>query len=119
MNKIDFIANVRHIAWVSYQIAAEQPYNEKINEDQLESLTDGVTFMLMHPYLSPRENHDNWMQMKTSQGWVYGDVKNLGKKTHPNLVPFDKLSEIEKRKDVADILAHQAAIKLWNSIHGE
>jgi len=119
MNKIDFIANVRHIAWVSFQIAANQESNEKINDDQLESLKDGIAYMLNHSYLTPEENHANWMKKKIAQGWIYGAIKDFEKKTHPDLVPFDKLPEIEKRKDVADILSHRAAIYLWHEIHGK
>ena len=33
MNKIDFIANIRHIGWATYQIAAGKPYNEEMNQD--------------------------------------------------------------------------------------
>ena len=34
MERKEFIAEVRHIGWVAYQIAVGQEYNEKINEDQ-------------------------------------------------------------------------------------
>ena len=119
MNKIGFIANVRHIAWVSSQIAAGHEYNEEINEDQLKSLEDGIGFMLKHPYATPRENHENWMRMKNIQGWVYGAINDFENKTHPDLVPFDQLPEIEKRKDAADIIAHRLGIELWDSIHGK
>lgn len=119
MNKIGFIANVRHIAWVSFQIAAGQEYNEEINEDQLKSLENGIEFVLKHPYVTPRENHENWMKMKKTQGWVYGDTKDFENNTHPDLVPFDELPEIEKRKDISDIIVHKLGIELWNSIHGK
>lgn len=116
MEKIEFIAEVRHIAWVAYQIAAGQPYNEEINKDQYESLLDGVKFMLENPSITPKENHDNWMKMKITQGWTFGEVKSFEKKTHPDLVPFDELPEIEKRKDIADGVSHRLALKLWNRI---
>lgn len=116
MNKIDFIANVRHIGWVTYQVAAGQPYNKEINNDQLESLRNGIAFMLDNPKVTPEENHENWMRMKVKQGWVYGKVKDFDKKTHPDLVPFGDLPIIEKKKDIADIVSHNLAVDLWNKL---
>ena len=37
--------------------------------------------------------HNAWMEMKISQGWVYGSKRNTQKKTNPLLIPFDELSE--------------------------
>lgn len=120
MNKNAFIAEVRHIGWVAYQIAAGQDYNEEINEDQLKSLMDGIDYLEQYErehgrFPTPEENHNNWMQMKVSQGWVYGEIKDFDKKTHPDLVPFDELLDIEKRKDVSAMVIHRLASELWNS----
>ena len=90
----EFIAAVRHIGWVYYQIAANQPYNEIINKDQMESLLNGIKYADEHPDITPEENHNNWMKEKTRQGWVYGPVKDFEKKIHPDLVPFDQLPDI-------------------------
>ncbi len=116
MNKIEFIANIRHIGWVTYQIAAGQPYNEKINQDQYESLVDGIIFALENPDITPEENHNNWMKMKVKQGWIYGNVKDFDKKTHPDLVPFNELPDIEKRKDIADSISHKMALDLFTKL---
>lgn len=113
MKREEFIAEIRHIGWVAYQIAVGQPYNEQINEYQLTSLLDGVQFQDEHPDNTPEQNHDNWMRMKIEQGWVYGKVKDFDKKTHPDLVPFDELSEVEQRKDINDATVHRLASDLW------
>lgn len=114
MEREEFIAEVRHIGWVAYQIAVGQKYNEKINEDQMASLLDGIDFMDANPNITPEENHNNWMEMKESQGWVYGEVKDFEKKTHPDLVPFDELPVVEQRKDINDAVIHRLAVELWN-----
>jgi hypothetical protein len=117
MNKIEFIANIRHIGWVTYQIAAGQPYNEQINKDQYESLVDGIKFALDNPNITPEENHNNWMKMKVKQGWVYGEIKDFDKKTHPDLIPFNELPAIEQRKDIGDSTSHRMALELWNKLN--
>ena len=117
MNEVEFITAVRHLSWVSYQIAAGQPYNEVINADQEESLEDGVTNQLESPGLTSEASHRNWVDMKYEQGWVYGPVKDFDKKTHPNLVAFMDLPDVEKMKDLAGTTAHRMALDLWNKLN--
>ena len=37
--------------------------------------------------------HNAWMEMKVSQGWVYGSKRSVKKKTNPMLKPFNELSD--------------------------
>ena len=39
------------------------------------------------------------MQEKINDGWVYGEVKDAEKKTHPCIVPFEELPEFQQKKD--------------------
>lgn len=116
MSREEFIAAVRHIGWVYYQIAAGQSYNENPNEDQIKSSLDAVRYADENLNTSPEQTHDNWMRMKVSQGWKYGPVKDFNLKTHPDLVPFDDLPDVEKRKDIASHVGHKMASKLWEQI---
>lgn len=43
--------------------------------------------------------HERWVKQKFLQGWSYGEKKNDDKKTHPDLVEWDRLSSIAKKKD--------------------
>lgn len=43
--------------------------------------------------------HENWARSRMDQGWVYGPARNDAEKTHPCLVPYDQLSEVEKEYD--------------------
>jgi hypothetical protein len=116
MKEEEFIAHVRHIAWISYQIAAGQPWNKKINEDQMESLLDGIQYLRNHPEATPETNHENWRREKLRQGWKYGKKKDFRTKRHPDLVAYDQLSRVERRKDMADMIIHEEAERLWNKI---
>ena len=113
IDKNIFIADVRHIGWVAYQIAVGQKYNEEINNDQLESLLNGIEYLEENPECTPEENHNNWMKEKIRQGWVYGDVKDFELKTHPDLIPFDELPVVEQRKDISDAIIHKMAVQMW------
>lgn len=46
-----------------------------------------------------RIEHSRWSWDKRLNGWIFGNVKDKQKKTHPGLIPYDDLSEPEKEKD--------------------
>lgn len=117
MDKVEFITAVRHLSWVSYQIAIGQVYNKSINADQAESLSDGVRYQLEHPGIVSEESHRNWVAMKHLQGWTYGPVKDFDMKTHPNLVDFTELPDVEKLKDLMSTTAHRMALDLWDELN--
>lgn len=110
----EFIARARHLVWIGYQIGAGQDYNLDLNDDQMQSLLDGVRYQDENPDNTPEENHNNWMKQKIAQGWTYGPVKDFEKKTHPDLVPYDELPKVEQRKDFMDKEAHVAACRLFD-----
>lgn len=43
--------------------------------------------------------HEVWAESRLSQGWTYGDKRDDEKKTHPCLVPYEELPEVEKEYD--------------------
>jgi len=48
---------------------------------------------------SPEELHGSWMQAYLTMGWNYGEVYDRDAKTHPDLVPYSKLGQLERDKD--------------------
>ena len=47
-----------------------------------------------------RVNHDKWAAERICQGWRYGVQRDDSRKLHPGLVPYEHLTEAEKRFDV-------------------
>lgn len=43
--------------------------------------------------------HEVWAQQRFQQGWSYGPERNDLKKEHPNLVPYNQLTEEDKDYD--------------------
>lgn len=122
MTKEEFIANVRYLGWICFQMGAGLPLHDvgsdyKISEERLRSLIDGTNFTLEHPETTPEENHKVWMDAKINQGYTYGSILNIENKTHPSLIPYEELSEVEKRKDDMDLLMVKLAEQLYNSIN--
>ena len=48
---------------------------------------------------SPEELHGSWMQSYLTMGWTYGEIYDREKKTHPDLVPYADLGQLERDKD--------------------
>jgi hypothetical protein len=48
---------------------------------------------------TPKQQHEAWSSFKVSQGWKYGEVKDLEKKEHPCLIPYEQLSVEQQKKD--------------------
>ena len=70
----------------------------QLDEETLESTISAIKFHLAND-LTPEESHDLWMKTKLELGWKYGEVKDVEKKTHPDLVPYEDLPIQEKLKD--------------------
>ncbi len=48
---------------------------------------------------SPEELHNSWMRAYYEMGWIYGDTYDREAKTHPDLVPYGELGQLERDKD--------------------
>jgi hypothetical protein len=66
---------------------------------QRSSAIKGVEFAIANPDAPASAQHDSWMKQKLEEGWVYGEVKDADKKTHPCIVPFEQLPEFQQKKD--------------------
>jgi hypothetical protein len=100
--KIELIAKVCHDTNKGFCKAigdTSQKSWDKAPDNIKQSAIDGVKFHLANPRVSPKQTHDNWKKFKVEDGWVYGEVKDAEKKTHPCIVSFDKLPLEQKAKD--------------------
>lgn len=52
---------------------------------------------------SPEELHGSWMQAYFAMGWKYGETYDRDAKTHPDLVPYSQLGQLEQDKDAVFI----------------
>lgn len=43
--------------------------------------------------------HEVWAETRISQGWTYGEQRDDELKTHPCLIPYEELPELEKEYD--------------------
>ena len=46
-----------------------------------------------------RNVHEVWAQNRINQGWIYGEERNDALRTHPCLIPYEALPEVEKDYD--------------------
>lgn len=49
--------------------------------------------------------HEVWAAGRVADGWKYGKERNDKEKLHPGIVPYDELSESEKKYDRATAIS--------------
>jgi ryanodine receptor 2 len=64
-------------------------YKQRSNEKEISPLIEELA----------KKVHETWAEARISQGWTYGEQRDDKKKTHPCLVPYEKLPEEEKEYD--------------------
>lgn len=97
------IARITHAANAVYSTIINDGIRHFFWEDTPEAVRAavirGVEAKLTRPEMTAAEQHGLWLKDKLEHGWVYGPVKDVDKKTHPNIVPYDQLPEDQRRKD--------------------
>lgn len=48
---------------------------------------------------SPEALHEDWVVAYEKMGWRYGEVRDPVAKTHPDMVPYWELGQLERDKD--------------------
>lgn len=99
--RIEGIARVAHEANRALQVElgdpAISPHWDEAPQWQRDSAIEGVESTLEGA--DPEGLHESWCDFKEKDGWVYGEVKDADKKTHPCLVSYDQLPEEQRVKD--------------------
>lgn len=96
------IARIAHEVNRAYCAALgdnSQPAWEEAPDWQKNSVLNGVALHLHNPDIDPEASHAAWCAKKEADGWIYGPIKDMENRTHPNLVLFDLLPREQQAKD--------------------
>ena len=66
---------------------------------QRDSAMNGVRAIERGVVTRPEQSHENWMKEKYDEGWVWGAEKDVDKKLHPCMLPFNQLLVEQQMKD--------------------
>lgn len=99
--KHEDIARICHEANRALQIIqgdpAPSPTWDDAPEWQRTSAVEGVAQALAGK--GPEELHESWCEFKRTDGWVFGEAKDVDAKTHPCLVAYEDLPAEQQLKD--------------------
>lgn len=96
---IAYVCHEANRAWCEVHKDWSQKHWSEAEEWQRESAIRGVEFAIANPDAPESAQHHAWMADKLRDGWTYGPVKDSDAKTHPCLVPFEKLPREQQVKD--------------------
>lgn len=101
MITVEDISRICHESNRALQVAQEDPAIspswDEAPDWQRESAIEGVRQALKGA--TPEQLHQSWCEFKAADGWVYGEVKDGGAKTHPCLVDYADLPPDQRLKD--------------------
>ena len=66
---------------------------------QKESAISGVKFHLKDPNAGPEASHEEWLRVKSLEGWSWGEKKDVEKKEHPCFCAYVDLPLEQQVKD--------------------
>lgn len=99
--KLGLIAAIAYSINVAYcaSMGDEQPSWDNVPESVKKGTEAGVDFHLKNHNATPEQSHEEWLKDKEADGWVYGEVKDLANKIHPNILPYAELPPEQRAKD--------------------
>lgn len=113
---VEEIANVCHQVNKAYCSSIgdkSQPEWELAPEWQRKSAIIGVQAHIDSGLtMQPEDSHISWMKLKQQDGWVYGDVKDAKKKTHPCIVEYSQLPKEQQAKDLLFLEVVHTLVKI-------
>ena len=97
-------------------IAANAPVVPELWSDREEDFKEQFRRVIdrqcnLYKDASPEELHGMWAQQYFEMGWVYGEERSLENKTHPDLVPYAQLGQLERDKDAVFVALCEIARK--------
>lgn len=96
------IAVAAHTANRAYQRMIGEDVNpvwDELPGDGRAGMIEAVRAIEAGTIKTPEESHAAWMAARRDQGWTYGPQKSFANRTHPCLVPYDKLPAQQRKKD--------------------
>lgn len=100
--EVEQIAEVCHEANRAYCLShndkSHKPWKET-SWSTKQSAIAGVVYLIENPEASLAGLHQHWLDTRKREGWVYGEEKDELAKTHPCMLPYEELPELQKKKD--------------------
>jgi len=110
-------------AWFVYEAArieneaAKRPINPeawnkrdlKFRKNMIQAVADQCGSKRLN---SPSALHHKWVLAYEKMGWKYGPSRNIELKTHPDMLPFNKLVKKEQEKDWVFFMLCEIARKI-------
>ena len=118
--KIKNIKNIVEIIYEATRLEAEwsnrsivpEKWENRDEKFKIQFINIINEYLLQDDLPTPKEAHDSWVRAYKEMGWKFGEKRDIKKKTHPDILPFEKLPKDERDKDAIFLMAVWLAKKL-------
>lgn len=107
----------RIAAWAANAPVIPEPWPERDEAFRTQFLDVIARQCGPHPKISPEVLHEDWVRAYEAMGWVYGPVRDVEARTHPDMVPYSELGQLERDKDAVFVALCEIA-RQWIYDHG-
>ena len=99
LEQIAKTAHAVHLAYCEEVGLNTQPEWGKVDETHKAVVINSVEKIITGTVNTVEDSHDNFIKMKHSQGWVFGEEYNIDKLTNPRMVHFSRLTDHQRIKE--------------------
>ena len=107
-------AHAVHLAYCNEMNLKTQPKWDELSLEHQSTILDSVEKILSGEIKSKQDSHNNFLEFKKSNGWVFGKEYSLENKTNPRLVDYKNLSIDNKVKETLFFECVKSFIKFKN-----
>ncbi len=99
------VAEIAKVAYETNRTYCESlgDFSQELWEDcpqwRRDSVMNGVLAIEKGTVTEPERSHWNWLKEKDKDGWMYGPERDVDRKLHPCMVPFNELPAEQQMKD--------------------
>ena len=108
--RAEFIYEAARIAAIAAQAPIVPEPWAKREGDFIEQFLEVIERQCSQSWSDDAEQlHQDWVEAYEKNGWVYGPVRDVEKRTHPDMVPFADLGQLERDKDYIFVILCEIA----------
>jgi hypothetical protein len=113
----DYLANICHeLVMAIRKLNDEKDFDIKyadLSDEEKNRVSNLIKRILYNPEITAKKLHNEWIEEKAKDGWIYGEKTDRDKKIHACMVEYEQLNFFQQLKDKIFIETVKFYIEYW------